>query len=227
LSPPTSFSLSVIAWNWSDVALPSELIAVRQTMMIKASITAYSTAVGPSSETRKRCTFWASDLIEFLQNSWTWGPDGRAYSRTIRKKIRRDPSDVTSPCGETLPAIASPESLYRYTEVPLPRSQPIRFVTWGFPEVGWQKGKPFRHHPSRRRFVGGVILSATRLPGISRPLALRPGFSAGLPFSRMRGGRPLVVMRVTPKGRVVSREFGGKGLSVRRPFGRPRPNLEP
>jgi hypothetical protein len=45
------------------VAVPTELIAVKHTMMIRASITAYSTAVGPSSHTRKRCTFKASDFI--------------------------------------------------------------------------------------------------------------------------------------------------------------------
>ena len=37
--------------------VPTAVIAVRQTITIRASITAYSTAVGPSSETRKRCTF--------------------------------------------------------------------------------------------------------------------------------------------------------------------------
>ena len=36
---------------------PIEPIAVKQTITIRANITAYSTAVGPSSETRKRCTF--------------------------------------------------------------------------------------------------------------------------------------------------------------------------
>ena len=36
-----------------DALVPIERIAVRQTITINASITAYSTAVGPSSETRK------------------------------------------------------------------------------------------------------------------------------------------------------------------------------
>jgi hypothetical protein len=36
---------------------------VKQTLMINESITAYSTAVGPSSETRKRCNFRASDFM--------------------------------------------------------------------------------------------------------------------------------------------------------------------
>src|SRR5436190_20688426 len=34
-------------------------MAVKHTMIISANMTAYSTAVGPSSETRKRCTFKA------------------------------------------------------------------------------------------------------------------------------------------------------------------------
>src|SRR6476660_10569476 len=35
----------------------------RHTMIINANMTAYSTAVGPSSETRKRCTFKARVFI--------------------------------------------------------------------------------------------------------------------------------------------------------------------
>ena len=37
--------------------LPTEVIAVKHTITIRASMTAYSTAVGPSSETRKFRTF--------------------------------------------------------------------------------------------------------------------------------------------------------------------------
>jgi len=44
--------------------VPIELIAVKHTITIKASITAYSTAVGPSSQTRKRRNFKASDFID-------------------------------------------------------------------------------------------------------------------------------------------------------------------
>ena len=43
--------------------VPSVLIAVKHTIMINASITAYSTAVGPSSETRKWRNFKVSDFI--------------------------------------------------------------------------------------------------------------------------------------------------------------------
>jgi hypothetical protein len=45
--------------------VPIELMAVKQTMMISANITAYSTAVGPSSETKKRCTFEAKLFMGF------------------------------------------------------------------------------------------------------------------------------------------------------------------
>src|SRR5205823_13430594 len=38
-------------------------MAVKHTMIIRANMTAYSTAVGPSSETRKRCTFKARFFI--------------------------------------------------------------------------------------------------------------------------------------------------------------------
>jgi hypothetical protein len=44
--------------------VPIELIAVKHTITIKASITAYSTAVGPSSQTRKRRNFKASDFMD-------------------------------------------------------------------------------------------------------------------------------------------------------------------
>jgi hypothetical protein len=55
-----------VAATLSNVPLafvPIELIAVKHTITIKASITAYSTAVGPSSQTRNRRNFKASDFI--------------------------------------------------------------------------------------------------------------------------------------------------------------------
>jgi hypothetical protein len=50
----------------SNVALafvPMFVIATKQTTMIRANMTAYSTAVGPSSETRKCWTLRANDFI--------------------------------------------------------------------------------------------------------------------------------------------------------------------
>src|SRR5262245_57611150 len=49
--------------NVADAFVPTAWMAVRQTTMIRASITAYSTAVGPSSETIKRLTFRASSFM--------------------------------------------------------------------------------------------------------------------------------------------------------------------
>jgi hypothetical protein len=43
--------------------VPIDVIAVKHTITIKASITAYSTAVGPSSETRKRRNFKDKDFM--------------------------------------------------------------------------------------------------------------------------------------------------------------------
>src|SRR5690606_26372838 len=65
-SPLTSdYWLSCVetSWNVALALVPIDRIAVKQTMTIKASITAYSTAVGPSSDLRKRCTFKARFFI--------------------------------------------------------------------------------------------------------------------------------------------------------------------
>jgi hypothetical protein len=45
---------------------PSVVMAAMHTTIIRANITAYSTAVGPSSETRKRLTFKEKDFIGLL-----------------------------------------------------------------------------------------------------------------------------------------------------------------
>ena len=49
--------------NVVDVLVPIALIAVKHTITINANITAYSTAVGPASETRKQRNFRASDFM--------------------------------------------------------------------------------------------------------------------------------------------------------------------
>jgi hypothetical protein len=63
--------------------VPIELIAVKHTITIKASITAYSTAVGPSSETRKRRNFRASDFMDIPPFQFSF-PKGNY--RIVRKK---------------------------------------------------------------------------------------------------------------------------------------------
>jgi hypothetical protein len=60
--------LSLTLWKVLLADVPRDEMAVKHTTTMRASITAYSTAVGPSSETRKRCNFKASDLIQFLQD---------------------------------------------------------------------------------------------------------------------------------------------------------------
>src|SRR5262245_7007493 len=59
-------------------------MAVKHTMIISANITAYSTAVGPSSETRKRCTFKAR---LFIASSEIWRPVRSHTSALCTKKI--------------------------------------------------------------------------------------------------------------------------------------------
>lgn len=53
--------MSAADWNVVLAFVPIALIEVKQTMTIKASITAYSTAVGPSSETMKFFTPLTND----------------------------------------------------------------------------------------------------------------------------------------------------------------------
>src|SRR5262245_39186064 len=55
----------------------------KQTMMMRASITAYSTAVGPSSLTRKRLTLWKNLFMgTLLQKSDEVEPKTRSVRRT-------------------------------------------------------------------------------------------------------------------------------------------------
>jgi hypothetical protein len=63
--------------------VPNALIAVKHTMIINASITAYSTAVGPSSERIKRRNFRASDFMDIPPLRFSFP---RGNYRIIRKK---------------------------------------------------------------------------------------------------------------------------------------------
>lgn len=60
-----NYSEAATLWNVPEACWPIEVMAVKQTTIINANITAYSTAVGPSSDTRKRCTFLAKLFIAF------------------------------------------------------------------------------------------------------------------------------------------------------------------
>lgn len=66
-SQGNAYSWSATSWNVAEAFEPIEVIAPKQTTTIKANITAYSTAVGPSSDFRKRCTFEAKFFIASLQ----------------------------------------------------------------------------------------------------------------------------------------------------------------
>lgn len=50
-------------WNVAEALVPIAWMAVRHTMTIRANMTAYSTAVGPSSETRNFFTLKAKAFI--------------------------------------------------------------------------------------------------------------------------------------------------------------------
>ena len=52
-------------WKLVLVDWPTSRIVVRQTRKISISMTAYSTAVGPSSSARKRAIFLTKELIRF------------------------------------------------------------------------------------------------------------------------------------------------------------------
>src|SRR5262249_29784784 len=68
--------------TWAKVALalvPRAVMATRQTTMIRASITAYSTAVGPSSVSRNVRRRSVSDVISTLHSGYC---NGVAGSRT-------------------------------------------------------------------------------------------------------------------------------------------------
>src|SRR5262245_40360210 len=58
---PPSCVLTLL--NVVEALVPTAWMAVRQTTMIRASMTAYSTAVGPSSETRKRLMLDANGIM--------------------------------------------------------------------------------------------------------------------------------------------------------------------
>lgn len=74
--------------NCAAACVPTAVIAVKQTMMIKASITAYSTAVGPSSDFRKRFTFDAKFFIFPSQMCRCSRPCDRANENPYEQRIR-------------------------------------------------------------------------------------------------------------------------------------------
>jgi hypothetical protein len=58
-----SYSDLATLLNVVDALVPIALIAAKHTITINANITAYSTAVGPASDTRKRCILPDNGII--------------------------------------------------------------------------------------------------------------------------------------------------------------------
>src|SRR5439155_1645308 len=86
--PPTALPTVV---NVEFVLVPSVVMATMQTTIINASITAYSTAVGPSSRFRNVTMFFNMDHFSPYTarfQSWTWVES--SGSRRLRSAVTRD-----------------------------------------------------------------------------------------------------------------------------------------
>lgn len=151
---------SATVWNVALAEVPMELMAVRHTITIRANITAYSTAVGPSSETRKRCTFLASDFISV-------------------PPLQRQSSD--GQINSWLTAGLQPESNFAGSLEHCDGHKTAACLQHALRIPGTEKQPPHRHSPKRGFHPFGSPAS-----GKTRPLALRPGLATGLPLSRMR-----------------------------------------
>ena len=188
------YSDAAMLLNVVLVAVPTELIAVKQTMTIKANMTAYSTAVGPSSETRKRCIFLASDFIGIPPFQF----DSALRSRTgttnflgilgTRHRFRYD--------NRRRPAICLRDPMLVKNR-PLPRLLTEAIVH-----------HPFGSQASDGYYSGGPLLCAH-------------GLAAGLPLSRMRGYRPLVTRTARRSDKLIKRASGREPSAPGPPLGRP------
>src|SRR5690606_32191239 len=92
---------------------PIDEIAVKHTITIRAHITAYSTAVGPSSLFRKRRNFRAKLFIETSDSAVFCSPVGRVFpEHTVKNRLGLNPPRRLSPRRETLACrAASPTHL--------------------------------------------------------------------------------------------------------------------
>lgn len=156
--------LSLTLWKVLLADVPSEEIAVKHTTTIRASITAYSTAVGPSSETRKRCNFKASDLIQFLQDKrdmfdWCLRPSANPVGKggpTVHATYlwRRPVPYRPHPNNQNL--------------MPLPR---MPRCSPGFPDARRRS----RHVPVVGRRMSRITLDCITLSAARRPFCHQPG----------------------------------------------------
>jgi hypothetical protein len=69
--------------NVLDALVPTERTALKQITMISDNITAYSTAVGPSSDFRKRFTFDAKFFIASSESSNTSAFEGIRNTKLV------------------------------------------------------------------------------------------------------------------------------------------------
>src|SRR6056297_892207 len=91
-------SSSATLWNLSFAFEPIRPTLPRHTTMIKAIMTAYSTAVGPSSSFRKLTTFSAKFFMSLLQARKSW----------FQTKPLRQTKNVEQPKRCTTSAASSP-----------------------------------------------------------------------------------------------------------------------
>lgn len=176
--------LSLTLWKVLLADVPRDEIAVKHTTTISASITAYSTAVGPSSEARKRCNFKASDLIQFLQDKRDMFDWDRVHPRNQPGKrgtdgTRRLPATSACPVPSASRQQPKPRCLFpvcRDAHRAFARCAPPQPARPGCRQADVQD-HPGLHHP-----FGSPATVFSR----TRPVALRPGLATGLPLSRMR-----------------------------------------
>lgn len=165
-------------------SVPIELIAVKQTMIIRANITAYSTAVGPSSDARKRRIFRAKSFIANLSSCTARRRNAFAPPYAGPKSwclsSRRNPRPPTVDAS-----LLGPTKTRQVKSRPSPRCQSLRCRCY----------RPPRHTPVCRTGLTNIIPSAARLSNKFReepagPFSFAPRpMTAELPLSRTKRRR--------------------------------------
>src|SRR5215469_2327255 len=92
--PPAGVALAATLLKVLLALEPKVVIAAMQTTMIRASITAYSTAVGPSSFFRKLTNFWVSLRISNLLERLSTSLEITAGCHTLRTARQEAPAAV-------------------------------------------------------------------------------------------------------------------------------------
>ena len=109
----TLLSSSVAIESKAELALvPTAVIAVKQTITIKANITAYSTAVGPSSDTRNRRIFLVKLFI--VSSKLSISKLGPRVERSGNKLKRQDTEVYAGDTDKKYPATTGVTSSLTY-----------------------------------------------------------------------------------------------------------------